>query len=431
MAGTNRYGAAGMTDASDSRPPMPSDPLYAGGTGAIVAGTAVAALSVYLVQVIAGRSLGAAGFAPLGIILTAQFLIFTVLYIPVEQYVTRQLVLSGREWAADRHTVVTVATPLVIGVAIGVLFVVATSDRFFEGTLAFAAVLAALLASRAVASLARGHLAGARRFRTYGVMLGAEAALAVSLSALVALTHPTPLTFAAVLPIAPLVILLARPFSTTVDLREGSSGVRAGPAFLWALVGATAASQIILASGPVVVGLVGGSAAIVSIVFVTFSLFRGPVTSSYGLIARVLPDFTAIAAAGEQHRLSRWGRWIGLAGAAAALLFGVLGWVLGPVVIEFLYGPGFVPSSQVAALAAAAVGFALASLFLNQIYVARGETGRLAAIWWGALLVGILALLVFPGEPSERVAVSFLIGEATAMVLLLVAGSILGDRSMD
>jgi len=428
MAGTNRYGAAGMTDASDPRPPMPSDPLYAGGTGAIVAGTAVAALSVYLVQVIAGRSLGAAGFAPLGIILTAQFLIFTVLYIPVEQYVTRQLVLSGREWAADRHTV---ATPLVIGVAIGVLFVVATSDRFFEGTLAFAAVLAALLASRAVASVARGHLAGARRFRTYGVMLGAEAALAVALSALVALTHPTPLTFAAVLPIAPLAILLARPFSITVDVRAGSSGVRAGPAFLWALVGATAASQIILASGPVVVGLVGGSAAVVSIVFVTFSLFRGPVTSSYGLIARVLPDFTAIAAAGEQHRLSRWGRWIGLAGAAAALLFGVLGWVLGRAVIEFLYGPGFVPSSEVAALAAAAVGFALASLFLNQIYVARGETGRLAAIWWGALLVGIFALLVFPGEPAERVAVSFLIGEATAMVLLVVAGSFLGARSVD
>jgi hypothetical protein len=173
-----------------------------------------------------------------------------------------------------------------------------------------------------------------------------------------------------------------------------------------------------LASGPVVVGFVGGSAAAVSVIFVTFTLFRGPVTSSYTLIVRVLPDFTAIAATGGGHGLNAWARWIGLAGLGAAGLFGALGWFLGPRVVELLYGADFVPSSLTAALAAAAVGFALASLFMGQIYIARGETGRLAAIWGLALVAATSFLLLSDGDPVLRVTVAFLVGEATALLVL-------------
>jgi hypothetical protein len=101
--------------------------------------------------------------------------------------------------------------------------------------------------------------------------------------------------------------------------------------------------------------------------------------------------------------------------------------LLGPIVVETLYGGEFAPTSSVAGLAAAAVGFALASLFLNQIYVARGETGRLAAIWLAALAAAAIALFAVSAHPIDRVATAFLVGEATA-TLLLVTISVLAHR---
>jgi O-antigen/teichoic acid export membrane protein len=373
---------------------------------------------VYLYQVIAGRTLGTEGFAPIGIIWTVSFLVFTVLNIPVEQYLTRRLTLGGGTWLPDRKAALTALVPLAAGVVIGVVFVAATLDRFFEGAAAFVGLTAALLLVRSALTLGRGFLAGRRRFTTYGIAVALEGIVLVVLGAVVAATWASTLAFASVLVIAPLVIFLVRPLATTVDLPALRTSVPAESGFLGALIVATAASQLILAAEPIVVSFIGGSATAVSVIFITFTLFRGPVTSAYNLIARVLPDFTVMAAAGEDHRLNSWAERIGLAGVAVAALFGFSGYLLGPRVVELLYGAEFAPASTVAGVAAAAVGLALASLFLNQIYVARGETGRLAVIWVTALIAAATALFIVSAEPMERVAVAFFVGEATALLLL-------------
>jgi O-antigen/teichoic acid export membrane protein len=271
---------------------------------------------------------------------------------------------------------------------------------------------------RSALTLGRGFLAGRRRFTTYGVVVALEGVVLVVLGAVVAATWASTLAFASVLVIAPLVIFLVRPLATTVELPVLTTSIPAGSGFLGALIVATAASQLILAAEPIVVGFIGGSATAVSVVFVTFTLFRGPVTSAYNLIARVLPDFTVMAAAGDDHRLNSWAERIGVAGVAVGALFGFSGWVLGPRVVELLYGAEFAPASRVAGLAAAAVGLALASLFQNQIYVARGETGRLAVIWVTALIAAAAALFLSSAEPMERVALGFFVGEAVALLLL-------------
>jgi O-antigen/teichoic acid export membrane protein len=410
-----------------TRPEVPATQDRAG-TVAIVAGTAVSALSVYLYQVISARSLGSEAFAAIGVMWTVSFLVFTVLNIPVEQYITRRLTLGGGRWLPDRNAVLTAAAPLVGGILIGVAFTAVTLDRFFDGSVGFVAVAAAILVSRCFLTLGRAFLAGRRRFVAYGVMVAMEGVALVVLSVLVAAIDPSALAFVAILAIAPLVVFLARPVAVKPDLRVLADRVPAGAGFLGALVVATAAGQLILAAEPVVVSFVGGSATAVSVIFVTFTLFRGPVTSAYNLIARVLPDFTVLAADGDEHRLNAWAERIGLAGMAMAVVFGAGGWVLGPRVVEFLYGDEFVPSAVVAGLAAAAVGFALASLFLNQIFVARGETGRLAGVWVGALVAAAGALVVFQTAPMTRVATAFLVGEATAL-LLLVTVSVIAHRS--
>ena len=389
----------------------------------MILGTMVSAFSVYVYQVIAGRMLGTDGFAPIGVMWTVMFLVFTVLLLPVEQYVTRHLTITGGRTAGDRTGIMLVAGTIAVGIVLGVGFVLATLDRFFDGSAVYGAVMFVNLAGRSMLAIARGYLAGRRRFHAYGGAIAIEGVALVILSLLAAAVSPTTLVFAIAMSLGPLSVLLVRPFSggqRTEPLRDATSQ---GIGFLGPLIIATGASQLVLSVGPIVVGFVGGTAAAISVFFITFTLFRGPVTSSYNIVARVLPDFTALAARGEQHRLSAWAGKLGLIGIATMVVFGVSGWILGPAVVDFLYGGEFRPSSQLAALGAAGVGAALIALFLNQIYIARGETGRMAIIWVSSLVVAGVVLAVTTAEPVIRVGTAFLAGETTAMVLLAGAAT--------
>ncbi len=408
-------------------PSTPNDSTSArpriSGTMAIILGTIVSAFSVYVFQVVAGRTLGTDGFAPIGVMWTVMFLVFTVLLLPVEQYITRHLTIAGGHYEYDRSGTALVGGTILVGIVLGVGFVLANVDRFFDGVPAFALVMFVNLAGRSVLAVARGFLAGRRRFHAYGAAIAAEGAVLIALAIIVAVVHPTTLAFAVAMSLGPLAVMLFHPFSGGHREAPLASVTSQGIGFLAPLVIATGASQVVLSIGPIVVGFVGGTAAAISVFFITFTLFRGPVTSSYNLVARVLPDFTALAASGEQHRLSAWASRLGVVGLATIIVFGVSGWILGPAVVGLLYGTEFRPSAELAALGAAGVGAALIALFLNQIYIARGETGRLAVIWVIALAAAGMCLVVYQPEPAIRVGTAFLVGEVIAMGLLALVGT--------
>lgn len=387
----------------------------------MVLGTMTIAVSALGFQVISGRALGADSFTPVGVAWTVVFFSYTVLMIPAEQVITHRLILTGGSWDRSMTAITPVAAAVVAATIGSAVFVAATLDRFFDGNPWFILAIAAAVASRGILAVGRGFLAGRRRFVAYGVVTGLEGMLLLPAAVVVAAAAPSALAFASLLAITPLSVVLIRPFAQDSSMEVLGEATAQGGSFLGALVIATGASQIILAGGPIVVGLVGGTAASVSIYFITFTLFRGPVTSSYNLIARVLPDFTALAARGEAHQLNIWAVRLGLAGLVTTASFGLAGFLVGPRVIQLLYGAEFAPDARAAALGAAAVGAALVGLFVGQIYVARGEAKKMAAIWIIALLCAGVALTVTPGEPLLRVATAFLIGELAATLLLAAA----------
>lgn len=374
-------------------------------------------------QVISGRTLGSDDFAPVGMTWTVVFFAFTVLMIPAEQLITRQLTLRGGEWDVSIRNSAPIGAALLVSTLGSAGFAALTLDRFFEGNPGFIAAIGAVGASRGLLALGRGFLAGRKRFVAYGFVTGAEGAVLIPGAVVVALIAPNALAFVWLMAIAPLSVLLVRPFATTETTHALAPSDTSGAAFLGPLVVATGASQVILVGGPVFVGLLGGTAAAVSVYFVTFTLFRGPVTSSYNLIARILPDFTALAATGEERQLSLWASRLGFAGLGTTLCFGVLGYLAGPAVVELLYGSEFAPDSLTAAFGAAAVGAGLVGLFLGQVFVARAETGRMAAIWLVALAVAGVALLATNGDPLRRVATAFLVGELAATLMLAVVAT--------
>ena len=65
--------------------------------------------------------------------------------------------------------------------------------------------------------------------------------------------------------------------------------------FLGAYIAGSGASQMLLAGAPLAIALLGGAPELVSTVFLTFTLFRGPLTLIYSLQGRILPFLVRIA----------------------------------------------------------------------------------------------------------------------------------------
>lgn len=384
----------------------------------MLAGTAVSAISVLIYQPVAGRALGTDGFAPIAILWTMMFVIYTVLMIPIEQFITRRLVVTGGGpgWlGSDRRTV---AAVLGGGWALGTVFVIATLGTFFGGDPIFVALTTVLLVSRGVLAVGRGMLAGRRRFVAYGASLAAEAVTLLVLAIAAAMVSPTTVTFAWALVVGPLTVLLFRPWRSDDAVLVGGTPLDTAASFLGWLIVATAASQIVIASGPIVVGFIGGSAAAVSIVFATFTLFRGPVTSAYNLVARVLPDFTELSVRGEFAVLALWRHRIAIAGSVLAFLGAMTAYFVGPWIIELLYGTAFEPPRMVAALGGAGVGAGLGALFVGQIFIASGRTKGLAGGWLASLMLAAIGVITIPADPMLKIAWGFAIGEIAAVVIL-------------
>jgi len=386
------------------------------GTGLIVAATAYGAIAVLTFQATASRTLGTDGFAPIAVLWTVMFLLYTVLMLPAEQHLTRALVVtrSPTQLAKiKRETVVAFAVAL----AIGVVFTTATLDRFFDGDPIYIAITAAIVVSRSIMATARGSLAGNRRFAGYGGSIALEATALLLGGILVSVAGWSAPLFGVIMALAPLATLLARPFRH--DHLEMIHVVDAQPGeFLLWLIVATAASQIIIAGGPIAVSFVGGTAAAVSIFFTSFALLRGPITSAYNLVARVLPDFTALANSSDPAQLWRWAPRIGLGGIAAAAVGAVGSGLLLIPLVTVVYGADFAPPQAAAILGGAGVGLGLGALFATQVYSAAADGKRLVVGWFTALATSA-AILVFVGiEPVNRVALAFAVGEGTGLVML-------------
>lgn len=388
----------------------------------MVVGTTVAAVAAYLFQLVGGRVLGPLEFAPVSILWTVLFLIYTILFLPVEQLTIRRLAVARGDAEVLRPALLPIGALGVASTAGVVAFAALTVDAFFAGRLLFITQAGLMVFGYFLFAVAKGFLAGRRRFREYGLATGAESVLRLAVAAAVLpfFTSGTGLAWAMVL--APFGVLWWRPFSPHGGDEVGEVPDEALGRSLAGHVSANAVSQTLLAGGPLLVGALHGTPEAVSIFFVTFTLFRGPITMTYSLVARVLPRF-ALLARGRADELRTWSVRLGLGGLALAGLGGVVGFGIGPALVALLFGPSFRPAPLLAALAATGVVAATFSSFLNQTLVARAATGRLAAAWLAALVVAGLAVALAAGPPEIRVAWGFAAGQLAALVTVMVAAA--------
>jgi lipopolysaccharide/colanic/teichoic acid biosynthesis glycosyltransferase len=414
---------------TDSSPPAPpSESRYAylrsDGTAYIVGGSAVAGLAAYAYQLIGGRTLGAHAFSPVSVLLTVHFLTLIVLLMPIEQLIVRRLTIDRRDSGIPARAWWLAALTMAGSTAFAWL----GNDQYLNGDRRFIAFTALTVAAHFLFSAARGHLAGWRRFRAYGVSSGLASILRLVIAIVVTLIRPSASGFALGLIIGPAIVMLWRPFRPVAveraELDETERQAMSDRGLLGGLVLAAAASQALLLGGPLVVGALGGSAVEISIAFAAFTLGRAPLTFGYNLMARVLPPFTEMAARGERDELRSWARGMGWAAAGISIVGGVAGWFAGPWVVGVAFGSDFVPSPFSAAVVAVGVVLAGAGLFVGQILVARNQSARLGIAWLTGLLAAASSIALSAGlDTVGRVALAFAVGEVVALVAL-VSGAV-------
>jgi len=390
------------------------------GTGFILAGSLVAGLAAYAYQILGGRTLGAEAFAPVSVLLTIHFLTFIVILLPIEQLIIRRLTLD-REAAGvpSRAMILVIAT--VVGATLYAGFRV---DELLNGDRRFIVFTAFTVAVHAVFAVARGHLAGRRRFREYGLASGGASLARLGVAMAVLAVRPSASGVAIGLIAGPLVVLAWRPFRRVAverpALADHELASMSDRGLLSGLVLSSAASQMLLLAGPLAAAALGATDVMVSTIFATFTLFRAPLTFGYNLIARVLPPFTEMAARRERRELRAWARGMTYASSVLALLGAGAGYLLGPQLVAVAFGADFRPERGPAALVAGGVLLAGAGLFVAQILVARGRPAILGVAWSVAVVAAGIVLTATSGDAEGRVALAFLVGEVVALAALVL-----------
>jgi O-antigen/teichoic acid export membrane protein len=303
-----------------------------------------------------------------------------------------------------------------IGSIVGGAFVLITLDSLFEGDPQYVVHMVLLMVGYSLLFVGKGVYAGRRQFTGVGWVLIIETVVRLVAGIIAIQLAATAASLGWAMVLGGFAVLGLRWWRH--DIGDEKEPAAPATGFLGGYVGGTASAQLLLGGAPIAVAALGAGPVLVSITFVTFTLFRAPMTLIFALQGRVLPHLVGLAGANEHDRLARIARGVVIWGGLLALLGGLVGWLVGPEVVTILFGADFAPSAVVAMFAAAGVMSAAAAQIAGQVLVAEGRTSRLSLAWLGGLVVGVAALLVLRGEPGNRVAASFAIGEVVALILM-------------
>ena len=399
--------------------------LRAGGTHWMLVGSLVAGLGAYGFQVLGARALGDVGYAPISSLWTLQYLWFTILLYPLETYVAREAVRGQQHHSRAKLWGWVVAAAVVAGALAWI-----GRGRLVAGDAGLALVAGLIVACYGPFVIVRGRLAGAGMFRSYGIVTATESVLRLLLLVPATMFAASTTGVAWIMPWGAGAAALLWP---VLRRQRGARRVEAAATddvarpvvFLLTTSVANGISQVLVASGPLVVALLHGTAAEISVLFVTVTAARTPIVLAFGgVLSRVLPVFTRIAETprgdGELNRIG-FKIFAGTAGVAA--LGAAVAWWIGSEVIVLFFGGEFAPAPWLVAGAAVGVLAIAGSTLLNLILVARRAERHMLAPWVIALAAAVVTLYLVGGSASARVIAALDVGALTALTALTLSVS--------
>lgn len=403
----------------------------------LAAATAASGIASYVFVAIGTRGVGAAAFAPVSVLWTLWSLTAATVTFPVQHWIIREVAASGREdgvWARRGRALGGV---LALSALWAVVATVARDDLFPRHAAAFVAMSVALPLGSLAIGTSRGVLAARSRFRAVAAGILGENLVRVTGAALVVgLALGVPAFGLALLAGFAIVVgwprALVPPHGPIPEgppiadgpLADGTPDAAAGASPMMAgMVGGMLGSQVVLTSGTVVVGLVGGSEVEVTSLFTALALVRAPYVVMMGVATRLTRPLTRMVTGGRDRHVRRLELALAGTSVVAAAVAALLGPAVLGLVMPLLFGDEVAVTDPVAAMLAAGGVLAVTSLVQTVVLIARGRTTVMGLAWVAGVVAGATTLVAVRGtSASVRVSAAFVVAEVIAWLVMVLLG---------
>jgi len=405
-------------------------------TVSVAVGLLVLGMTAYGFLLLSARVLGPSRYASLSALWAMVFLVGPGFFLPLEQEVGRSLAARRARGMGDGALLRRAA---VLGGAATAVLVLAVAafrspllDQLFDGQGLLLVGFVLSLVGYFAEHLVRGSLAGHGHFPRYGLVLGTEGALRlVGCVALAVFGVASAGPYGVVLGGAPLLAALAG-----TRRRVGRASPPGPPApyrdltsSLGWLLAASVSAQLLVNAAPLAVKVLATSRqqAEAGRFLAGLVIARVPLFLFVAVQASLLPRLSELHASGRQRELRSTLRRLMVGVAALAFVATVGAAIIGPRVLEVLFGSGYRLGGRDLALLTAASGAYMLALTAAQPLIALSSPARVALGW----VVGLVAFVVTTVAMSDllaRVEWAFLAGSlvaAASMSALLVP--LLGD----
>lgn len=409
---------------------------------ALAVGSAVSGVLAYVFFAVTTRALGADA-APVSVLWTYWTFAAAALTFPLQHWIIRAVTAQGGESGLTRALTQVIVAVLVLSAAAGGAAWWAREALFARDDVGFPVLVALVTAGSAFVGIIRGVLSSRRLFVAVAAALVAENAVRVAAAAaLVAFGVRASFAYGLTLALGQLALLCwpsalkvaARTAGTEKDSAAGASRYEAQgdravsalsswAAFLGAAAGGQLIAQAVLTGGPIVLALSGGSPAQVTALFAGLALFRAPYMVAVGVLAQTTGILTRLVLVGDARSLRTIRLClVGLTVVGSALA-AVVGWALGPWLVQTIFGPAVVLTSEVSLLIAVGSGLAMSNLALTTFVMAFDRSSSVVCSWLVAAAVAGVVIALLPTASLLLTCWAFVAAEVAAFVLMLAQTS--------
>jgi O-antigen/teichoic acid export membrane protein len=390
-------------------------------TTALATGAALNGLLAYVVFALTTRGLGAEEAAPVSVLWSYWALAGAALTFPVQHWVTRSLTAHG-DGGVRRALPRLAAVVVVLSLGAGVLAALAREPLFGRDDLWFPVLVALVTVGSAVTGLARGVLSGRRRFAAVGASLVAENALrAVVAAALLVAGVDSSVPYGFALVAGTLTVLVWAPSFRLAATSTGTPVTSTGRFLAGAGVGQLL-HQVVLTGGPIALALMQGGQREVTALFAALSLYRAPFTLALGVVPQLTARVATLVVEGHHGAVRRLTRTVVLTAVAGALVAGAGSALVGPPLIELVFGGDVRIDAAASGWLAAGSFLAVGNLVLMVVALAEERPAQVARVWAVAGMAALVVLLAGVAlEPLPRTVAAFVAAELLAFGMLAVS----------
>ena len=397
------------------------------GTLAVAAGTVVLGAASYIHLGVAGHSLSTDDMANVSLLWTIVMSIGIGVFFPIEQELTR--IVSARAALGHGAAPVLRRATLLTGAILGVTLVVLgaasgpIADGLFHGDKALVAALGGAFTGMAACYLTRGLLAGLGHFRAYGTQLGLDGGLRIGLAVGCAVfgVHSA-LAFSLILAVAPVLAVLATLLPVLRAVQPGPAiGWRALSGGLGLLIVSTLLSQVVVNAAVLSTKLLSPTdSALIAALLNALVLARVPLFVFGSLQASLLNGLSAAAALGDRAAFSGMLRKIGAVVGLLGLLGGIPAVVLGPWLIQVLFGAEPVLGRlDFFWMSVGTVAYMFAMVLGQALMVFKRHNYQL--LCWAAGTLVLIGVTLVPGDVATRVILAYAFGSVATVLGMLAA----------